>query len=476
MLQAWIDAITGPRVMLPEGGCKAVLQAWIDAITDPKVMLSGGLVSVVLFVLGLLLGNLRCEKRIGAVGGGDAAGRNIDKSQTVNNYGVSQDRFEELNAELAVIEAALATFFRIMGEAQVPHHFDLDAKLREVAGRHKDLLAHLNALSSDDPEVIVLKTAAKDAIERGDYAAADANLEQARDLDLDLANIVAWKEMAQRLAEAIHARRLSAAESEAERGQIAATRLNHAAGAEHYRAAADLLPENEQALRAEYLNTAGVFLLDLARNSEAEPLFEQALALREELHGPDHPDVAIGLNNLAQLIKATNRLTEAEPLMRRALEIDEAALGPDHPSVARDLNNLARLLHDTSRPTEAEYLMRRALEIDEAALGPDHPNVARDLNNLAQILHDTDRLAEAEPLMRRALEIDEAALGPDHRNVARDLNSLARLFRDTKRLAEAEPLLERAVAILDESLGADHPRSRTVAHNLAALRSELAAE
>ena len=40
------------------------------------------------------------------------------------------------------------------------------------------------------------------------------------------------------------------------------------------------------------------------------------------------------LNNLAQLLQATNRLAEAEPLMRRALAIDEKSFGPDHPDVA----------------------------------------------------------------------------------------------------------------------------------------------
>jgi hypothetical protein len=40
----------------------------------------------------------------------------------------------------------------------------------------------------------------------------------------------------------------------------------------------------------------------------------------------DHPDMAIRLNNLGQLLNATNRLAEAEPLMRRALAIAEASL------------------------------------------------------------------------------------------------------------------------------------------------------
>ena len=57
----------------------------------------------------------------------------------------------------------------------------------------------------------------------------------------------------------------------------------------------------------------------------------RALAIDETSCGPDHPDVAIDLNNLAQLLQATNRLAEAEPLMRRALAIDETELGPTIP-------------------------------------------------------------------------------------------------------------------------------------------------
>ena len=54
--------------------------------------------------------------------------------------------------------------------------------------------------------------------------------------------------------------------------------------------------------------------------------------------------MAIRLNNLAGLLSATNRLAEAEPLYRRALAIDEKSFGPEHPNVARGLNNLAVLL------------------------------------------------------------------------------------------------------------------------------------
>src|SRR5208337_309288 len=69
-----------------------------------------------------------------------------------------------------------------------------------------------------------------------------------------------------------------------------------------------------------------------------ERLYRRALAIDEQSYGPDHPTVAIRLNNLAQPLQATNRLAEAEPLLRRALAIDKKSYGLDHPDVARDLN------------------------------------------------------------------------------------------------------------------------------------------
>ncbi len=53
----------------------------------------------------------------------------------------------------------------------------------------------------------------------------------------------------------------------------------------------------------------------------AKWLTEVYAAIDEQSYPPDHPNVAINLNNLAQVLKATNRLAEAEPLSRRTVEI-----------------------------------------------------------------------------------------------------------------------------------------------------------
>ena len=97
-----------------------------------------------------------------------------------------------------------------------------------------------------------------------------------------------------------------------------------------------------------------------------ELLSQRAIAIGETTLGPDHPNLAIQLNNLANLYRATNRHAEAEPLYQRALRISETALGPDHPDVAIRLNNLAGLFHDTGRHAEAEPLFWRAIAIFEA--------------------------------------------------------------------------------------------------------------
>lgn len=147
------------------------------------------------------------------------------------------------------------------------------------------------------------------------------------------------------------------------------------------------------------------------------PLQPHALALCQ--HAPDKPApkrLTWLLGALSLLLNIKSLHSQAEPLMRRALQIDEDRYGPEHPEVAIDLNNLASLLHATNRRGEAEPLMRRALQIDEASYGSEHPEVARDLNNLALLLMVTNRLEEAEPPMRRAFVILVRSLALTHPN------------------------------------------------------------
>jgi|SRR5271166_762227 len=62
--------------------------------------------------------------------------------------------------------------------------------------------------------------------------------------------------------------------------------------------------------------------------SEAIPLAQRILSLRERELGADHPSVATALSDLAMLYYQAGRYGEAEPLYQRASAIYEKALGP----------------------------------------------------------------------------------------------------------------------------------------------------
>ncbi|HMF00214.1 MAG TPA: tetratricopeptide repeat protein, partial [Terriglobia bacterium] len=60
---------------------------------------------------------------------------------------------------------------------------------------------------------------------------------------------------------------------------------------------------------------------------------QRALQLKEKLLGPEHPDVAITLNNLATLRISQLRFAEAATMYQRALAIFQTVFGPGHPKV-----------------------------------------------------------------------------------------------------------------------------------------------
>jgi CHAT domain-containing protein/Tfp pilus assembly protein PilF len=222
-----------------------------------------------------------------------------------------------------------------------------------------------------------------------------------------------------------------------------------------------------QSSEANALNKRVFELYRAGKFVEAISLAQQVLAMREKALGPNHPDVAQSLYNLAALYGEQLRYSEAEPLYKRALAIYGKALGSDHRNVAMVLVNLASLYQEQGRYTEAESLDKRALAVYEKALGPDHPDVATALSNLAILYDAQGRYAEAEPLYKRALAIKEKALGPDHVGVAISLQGLAVLYWRQGRYAEAEPLFKRALGIKEKTLGPDHPRVATTLSSLA---------
>jgi CHAT domain-containing protein/Tfp pilus assembly protein PilF len=224
---------------------------------------------------------------------------------------------------------------------------------------------------------------------------------------------------------------------------------------------------------AKQLNQQVYQLLNQGQYTAAMPLAERALAIREKVLGPEHPDVAESLNNLANLYGELGNYSQAEPLHQRALAIAEKVLGPEHPDVARSLNNLAALYRDMGNYSQAEPLYQRALAIYEKVLEPEHLAVAISLNNLAGLYQVQGNYSQAELLYQRSLAIREKVMGPEHPYVATSLNSLAELYREMGNYSQAEPLHQRSLAIREKVLGLEHPAVATSLNGLAELYREM---
>ena len=185
--------------------------------------------------------------------------------------------------------------------------------------------------------------------------------------------------------------------------------------------------------------------------AKAELLYLRALAIREKGLGPDHPDTATSLNNLALLYDSQGAYAKAEPLYLRALAIMEKVLGPDVPKTATSLNNLAGLYQSQGAYAKAEPLSRRGIAIQ-----------SRFLQEQLPLLPQSARQAQIQAL-DAAWEV--AFTGAERSPSAAELALFSRLNHYGLLLD-----IEQRQALLSRAPGP----TRQLAQEIAALTSQLA--
>jgi hypothetical protein len=162
--------------------------------------------------------------------------------------------------------------------------YDIQKQLRDKADEYVALKERLNRLTNDDPAVEALRREAGELIEQGMFQAADDRLASSEKRALEAAR---EKEAAGRRD------RLSAAESRAQRGYIARLRLDFFKAAEHFEAAASMVPEGDEGTRWGFLLLQGASLhskgQDFGGNQElhrAIEVYRTALDVADRNHAP----------------------------------------------------------------------------------------------------------------------------------------------------------------------------------------------
>jgi len=224
---------------------------------------------------------------------------------------------------------------------------------------------------------------------------------------------------------------------------------------------------------SELLCQTGLYLYMQGRVSEAEALYEQALAIDRRLFKGDHLDLAMSLNNLAEMRVSLGRLHEAEAMLQEAFAMRRRLFKSDHPDVANSLNNLASLYQSLERANEAEPLFEEALAMRRRLFKGDHPDLANSLNNLAGVRQVLDRASEAQPLFEEALKMARRLFGDDDPYVAQQLNNLGVIHAKQGQWDLALPFVQDAVEMGGHHLPIEHPLLQQWQANLANIRKHL---
>ena len=227
---------------------------------------------------------------------------------------------------------------------------------------------------------------------------------------------------------------------------------------------------------AETINNLANLYHYMGRYSESKDLYKRSLQIRETELGSEHLDVAASINDLATLYEAMGNYTAAEPLYKRSLEIREVQLGRNHPDTSMSLNNLAGLYQSIGQYDRALPLFESALEIWKSELGDRHPSTATSMSNLAELYRSMGQYDRALPLFESALEIRKSELGDRHPDTAQGMNNLASLYYSMGQYNRALPLFEGAVSLFEELLGHKHPNTKVVQGNLRSLQEKLGIE
>ena len=209
-------------------------------------------------------------------------------------------------------------------------------------------------------------------------------------------------------------------------------------------AAAQRVPRDPE-VAARLAAVLGSLAYNTGNHADAERHYKVAVALQEEMHGPSDPTIAGALHNHGLAVHMAGRVDEAKQIQERSLAMFEATVGPDHPDTALPVTELAGIALEQNRVDDAITLYRRGLGIRERALGAKHPHLSETLLGLARAESRRGNSDAAIANLRRARELG-MALGDHHPLVAATEYWLANELDRRGERDEVESLLAHALA------------------------------
>lgn len=188
--------------------------------------------------------------------------------------------------------------------------------------------------------------------------------------------------------------------------------------------------------------------------------YEDAVARKIAVFGPEHPQVEPSQYGRAKMLSLLGRYREAADVMLQTLPIVEKVSGERSAPMGFTLSMLGSIHLDLGDFAQAEAFYRRGLAVDRAMAGNEPSSaVASGLNSLAAVLDERGDVDAAEALFQESLALRRAINPTGHASIAAPLQNLARQALDGGRLAPAATYCAEALTIRTQALGATHPQT-----------------
>ena len=224
-----------------------------------------------------------------------------------------------------------------------------------------------------------------------------------------------------------------------------------AKGAERIQQDLDDRPEIQSTL----MGTIGRVYYSLGEFKASADMLEQALALRVQSDGENHPRVAAVQNDLAETLIQQADYRRAHALLESSLGTNQEQVGPTSREVAANLYNLANLHIRIGEFDVAESYVDECIAIYEQPGWEAGIELADAKATLARILQVKGDLDRTEALLLEAIDI-VSAQGADHPYMAYNLQNLGVLQRTKGDLDAARDTLDEAVVAVRRILGDKH--------------------
>ena len=167
---------------------------------------------------------------------------------------------------------------------------------------------------------------------------------------------------------------------------------------------------------ADLLDSLGLVLRRNRKFDEAEKYFREAGERRRELPSVQSAGDPFLAANLGLLAFDRNNMVAAEQFQTQALAIRRQLYGEVHPDVANACEDLGRVLGQEKKSDDGMSMLQTALALNQKLFGANNRTLVGTRLTLAQLCYDARRFAEAEQLLQTNLFF--ARQLPDHAGLA----------------------------------------------------------